>query len=163
MLANNNAMRFSKLYSPKYYIQYSLLVESMNSFLAIGPFEIHVDRAMPEMTHFCLPGLLKELEITTSTTYQVCFTNPCFIRITKTIIYGADYFVSFSAPVYIIIFHLFKINRFVWLKSLSTLGDQDIDCKKPTVIEINFETGFQQNFTGRISFEHPIARIVNIW
>ena len=113
MLADNNAMRFSKLYSPVYYIQYSLLVEIMKSFSAIGPFEIHVDRAMPEMTHFCLPGLLKELEITTSTTYQVCITNPCFIRITKTIMFGADYFVSFSAPVYIIIFYFFKIYRFL--------------------------------------------------
>ena len=33
-----------------------------NIGLAIGPFDIHVDRAMPEMTHFCLHGLQKELK-----------------------------------------------------------------------------------------------------
>jgi transcription initiation factor TFIID subunit 2 len=45
----------------------SIPTSAPNIGLAIGPFEIHVDRAMPEMTHFCLPGLLKELKITTST------------------------------------------------------------------------------------------------
>lgn len=42
-----------------------------NVGLAIGPFEIHVDRAMPEMTHFCIPGLVEQLVLTTGTTYQV--------------------------------------------------------------------------------------------
>ena len=39
--------------------------------IAIGPFEIHVDRAMPEMTHFCIPELVDQLILTTGTTYQV--------------------------------------------------------------------------------------------
>lgn len=33
-----------------------------NIALAVGPFEIHVDPVMPEVTHFCLPGLLPLLK-----------------------------------------------------------------------------------------------------
>ena len=52
--------------------KYNLTVPTSapNIGLAIGPFDIHVDRAMPEMTHFCLHGLQKELKTTTAMTYQ---------------------------------------------------------------------------------------------
>ena len=42
-----------------------------NIGIAIGPFEIHVDRAMPEMTHFAIPGVIDQLILTTQTTHQV--------------------------------------------------------------------------------------------
>ena len=44
--------------------KYNLTVPTSapNIGLAIGPFDIHVDRAMPEMTHFCLHSLQKELK-----------------------------------------------------------------------------------------------------
>ena len=61
---------------------------------------------MPEMTHFCVAGLAKELEVTTATTYQVRNN------------------------------HIKGILRFL--------------------------TFVQHNFSGKIVFVQPIARMVNI-
>lgn len=53
--------------------RYKLLVPTSapNIGIAIGNFEIHVDRAMPEMTQFSIPGLIDPLVFSTSTTYQI--------------------------------------------------------------------------------------------
>ena len=53
--------------------RYKLLVPTSapNIGLAIGSFDIHVDRAMPEMTHFSIAGLVDSLVFSTNTTYQV--------------------------------------------------------------------------------------------
>ena len=42
----------------KFYSSYTSLLHR--------PFEIHVDPVMPEVTHFCLPGLLPVLKNTTA-------------------------------------------------------------------------------------------------
>ena len=43
-----------------------------NIGLCVGPFEIHVDPNMPEVTHFCLPHLLPLLKHT-SKWLEECF------------------------------------------------------------------------------------------
>lgn len=42
-----------------------------NIALAVGPFEILVDKQMHEVTHFCLPQLLPVLEHTSKTCYEI--------------------------------------------------------------------------------------------
>ncbi|XP_067032704.1 transcription initiation factor TFIID subunit 2-like isoform X1 [Acropora muricata] len=49
-----------------YHYTLSIPTSAPNIALAVGPFEIYVDPVMPEVTHFCLPGLLPVLKNTTS-------------------------------------------------------------------------------------------------
>ncbi|XP_031558269.1 transcription initiation factor TFIID subunit 2-like [Actinia tenebrosa] len=42
-----------------------------NIALAVGPFEVHVDPIMPEVTNFCLPGLLPYLKHTSAFLHDV--------------------------------------------------------------------------------------------
>ncbi|XP_046847633.1 transcription initiation factor TFIID subunit 2-like [Xenia sp. Carnegie-2017] len=42
-----------------------------NIAFAVGPFEVHVDPVMPEVAHFCLPGLLPLLKQTTGSLHEV--------------------------------------------------------------------------------------------
>lgn len=39
--------------------------------ISCSPFEVHVDPVMPEVTHFCLPGLLPILKHTTAFLHEV--------------------------------------------------------------------------------------------
>lgn len=49
-----------------YHYTLSVPTSAPNIALVVGPFEIHVDPIMPEVTHFCLPGLLPVLKNTTA-------------------------------------------------------------------------------------------------
>ncbi|XP_060530001.1 transcription initiation factor TFIID subunit 2 isoform X2 [Cylas formicarius] len=70
MVAVSNGDLVEVVYTPDmrrktYHYSLNIPTCAPNISLAVGPFEIYVDPYMHEVTHFCLPGLLPLLKVTT--------------------------------------------------------------------------------------------------